>query len=238
MREDVYIKIAYWYHTLGMTQDEIAKRLSFTRQKVNQIINSLVDLGIVNISIQGYERDNIELECQLEDRFGLKQAVIATDYGERDTVLYKVANVAAQYLNDTIRQGDVIGVSWGRTLSEVVNQMVYHKRSDCRVVQLMGAQNIEQKVEKSDEIARNLANKLDCPSNMLYAPVVVEHEMTKQMLRGIRVKSKEELAKRIYLYFDEINQEPVVYHWTYKLNEIRVTEAVETGVKSNDICVS
>ena len=39
MREDVYIKIAYWYYTLGMTQDEIAKRLSFTRQKVNQIIN-------------------------------------------------------------------------------------------------------------------------------------------------------------------------------------------------------
>ncbi len=182
MREDVYIKIAYWYYTLGMTQDEIAKRLSFTRQKVNQIINSLVDLGIVNISIQGYERNNIELECQLEDRFGLKRAVIATDYGERDTVLYKVANVAAQYLNDTIRQGDIIGVSWGRTLSEVVNQMVYHKRSDCQVVQLMGAQNIEQKVEKSDEIARNLANKLDCPSNMLYAPVVVEHKMTKQML--------------------------------------------------------
>lgn len=37
-------------------------------------------------------------------------------------------------------------------------------------------------------------------------------KMTKQMLRGIRVKSKEELAKRIYLYFDEINQEPVVYY--------------------------
>lgn len=63
-------------------------------------------------------------------------------------------------------------------------------------------------------------------------------KMTKQMLRGIRVKSKEELAKRIYLYFDEINQEPVVYHWTYKLDEISVTEAVEAGVKSNDICVS
>ena len=189
MREDVYIKIAYWYYTLGMTQDEIAKRLSFTRQRVNQIINSLVELGIVNITIQGYERDNIELECQLIDRFGLKQTVIASDYGERKTVMYKVANVAAQYLNDTIRQGDIIGVSWGRTLSEVVDQMVYHKRNDCRVVQLMGAQNIEQKVEKSDEIARNLANKLDCSSYMLYAPVVVEHEMTKQMLlkeRSIR----------------------------------------------------
>ena len=63
-------------------------------------------------------------------------------------------------------------------------------------------------------------------------------KMTKQMLRSIRVKSKEELAKRIYLYFDEINQEPVVYHWTYKLDEISVTEAVKAGVKSNDIRVS
>ena len=58
------------------------------------------------------------------------------------------------------------------------------------------------------------------------------------MLRGIRVKSKEELSERIYLYFNEINQEPVVYHWTYKMDEISVTEAVEAGVKSNAICVS
>ena len=63
-------------------------------------------------------------------------------------------------------------------------------------------------------------------------------KMTKQMLRGIRVKSKEELSERIYLYFNEINQEPVVYHWTYKMDEISVTEAVEAGVKSNASCVS
>ena len=40
------------------------------------------------------------------------------------------------------------------------------------------------------------------------------------MLRGIRVNSKEELKKRIYQYFEEINQEPVIYHWTYKLDEV------------------
>ena len=50
-------------------------------------------------------------------------------------------------------------------------------------------------------------------------------KMTKQMLKGIRVKSKEELAERIYLYFDEVNANPVVYHWTYKLDEISVDEA-------------
>lgn len=51
-------------------------------------------------------------------------------------------------------------------------------------------------------------------------------KMTKQMLRGIRVKSKEELADRIYLYFDEINAEPVVFHWKYNLDDIDVSEEV------------
>lgn len=50
-------------------------------------------------------------------------------------------------------------------------------------------------------------------------------KITKQMLKGIRVNSKEELANRIYLYFDEVNREPVVYRWTYKMEEISVGEA-------------
>ncbi len=47
-------------------------------------------------------------------------------------------------------------------------------------------------------------------------------KMTKQMLRGIRVKSKQELIDRIYLYFKEINADPVKYHWKYKMDEITV----------------
>ncbi len=45
-------------------------------------------------------------------------------------------------------------------------------------------------------------------------------KMTKQMLKGIRVHSKDELSERIYRYFDEINADPIVYHWTYKMDEI------------------
>ena len=53
-------------------------------------------------------------------------------------------------------------------------------------------------------------------------------KMAKQMLRGIRVSSKEELADRIYLYFDEVNAEPVVFHWKYKLDDIDVSEDIIT----------
>ena len=50
--------------------------------------------------------------------------------------------------------------------------------------------------------------------------------MTRQMLRGIRVKSKDELANRIYKYFDEVNEEPVVFHWKYNLDDIDISEEV------------
>ena len=53
-------------------------------------------------------------------------------------------------------------------------------------------------------------------------------KMTKQMLKGIRVKSKEELIQRIYSYFDEINAEPVVFHWTWHLDDIDPAETVKT----------
>ena len=45
-------------------------------------------------------------------------------------------------------------------------------------------------------------------------------KMTRQMLTGIRVGSKEELAERIYKYFDEVNAVPVPYKWKYKMDTI------------------
>lgn len=47
-------------------------------------------------------------------------------------------------------------------------------------------------------------------------------KMARQFLKGIRVSSKQELEDRIYKYIEEINENPVVYHWTYKMDEVTV----------------
>jgi transposase len=44
-------------------------------------------------------------------------------------------------------------------------------------------------------------------------------KMAQTMLRGIRVASKQELIARIHLYYDEINADPVIFRWTYKMDE-------------------
>lgn len=47
-------------------------------------------------------------------------------------------------------------------------------------------------------------------------------KMARSFLRGIRVKSKKELKNRILKYLDEVNMDPVVFKWKYKLDEIIV----------------
>ena len=47
-------------------------------------------------------------------------------------------------------------------------------------------------------------------------------KMARSMLRAIRVDSKQELIDRIHLYFAEINADPVIFRWKYKMDEISV----------------
>ena len=55
-------------------------------------------------------------------------------------------------------------------------------------------------------------------------------KMTHQMLRGIRVESKEELSERIYKYFNEVNKVPIVHRWKYRMDEINPNEEVQIGL--------
>ena len=98
--KNLYIKIAHWYYTLGMTQDEIAKRLSFTRQRVNRIISSLRDMGIVTIKVNGYAQGNVAYEGAIEEHFGLKRVIIAESYDGESYYMPSLANTASQYLED------------------------------------------------------------------------------------------------------------------------------------------
>ena len=199
MNRNLYTKIAYWYYVLGLTQDEIAKRLGFTRQKVNQTINNLKKLDVVHITVRGLEEKNIALATALEETYGLKECIVVSNDNEDDDTIYKVSLVAAQYLENVIKNGDIIGVSWGNTLAKIAQQMNFFHKPDCKVVSLIGGLNVTEKISKTDEVARNFANKLDCPSVMLYAPLIVDNAKTKDLLM------KEPHIKQSFDYMQRCN---------------------------------
>jgi hypothetical protein len=47
-------------------------------------------------------------------------------------------------------------------------------------------------------------------------------KMARSMLRAIRVASKQELIDRIHLYFAELNADPVIFRWKYKMEETSI----------------
>lgn len=47
-------------------------------------------------------------------------------------------------------------------------------------------------------------------------------KMTRAFLKSLRVESKDELKRRIEKYLGEVNADPVVFKWKYKLDEVIV----------------
>lgn len=47
-------------------------------------------------------------------------------------------------------------------------------------------------------------------------------KMTRAFFRSLRVGSKDELKQRIEKYLDEVNADPVVFKWKYKMDEIAI----------------
>lgn len=50
-------------------------------------------------------------------------------------------------------------------------------------------------------------------------------KISRSFLSQIRVESKDELKQRIYQEIDQINQEPVIFKWKYKIQEEKVETA-------------
>ena len=58
------------------------------------------------------------MEDALEKKFGLREAIIAPSE-ESERLKNYLAEAAASYLTRTIKDGDIIGVSWGTTLVHI-----------------------------------------------------------------------------------------------------------------------
>lgn len=43
-----YTRVAYYYYKEGSTQEQIAKRMNMSRQRVNRILSACIEYGIVH----------------------------------------------------------------------------------------------------------------------------------------------------------------------------------------------
>lgn len=177
-----YTKVAYYYHKEGMTQEEIAKKMSMSRQRVNRILSECIELGIVQIQIVNINENYLEIETALEQKYQLKGVSVVNNLME-ENIHEDLGNAAGWHLEKYIKDGDVIGFSRGRATSALVNHVPMLRKKNLTVTQLLGSENLDGENVAVDDIVHRFAERLQARATMLYAPVIVQNSELRDSIR-------------------------------------------------------
>lgn len=169
-----YRRVAYYYYKLGLTQEAIAKKLKMSRQRANRIVSACVKMGIVQITIEGLEQCNFELETKLERKYGLKEVRIIDNEVEEE-LIRGLGIEAGNCLKTIINDGDIVGVTRGRTTAEMVENLhvISPTTENLVITQLIGSTKECESQMGVDNLVYRLAEKLHAKAEILYAPVIV-----------------------------------------------------------------
>ena len=131
-------KIAHLYYEAGWTQEKIATSESYTRQTISKALQKAKDRGIIRISVVPEERTGFlrNLARELRTSFGLEDLIIVPGRNLDDTsgediddgVMADIASAAADYLDELLKDGDVLAVSGGKRIMRPVVRYLKPKK--------------------------------------------------------------------------------------------------------------
>jgi deoxyribonucleoside regulator len=193
------IKVANLYYKDGLTQESISKKLKISKYQVNRILKRAVSSGIVQINIIDPASNISNLEEKLEREFNLKRAIVVENDGLSDVELKsKLGQATAEYLLEIIKDGDIIGVSWGTTVNEVINYLPPEINKSVEIVQITGGSHELSVNLNCHDITRRFASKFGVEPHLLYAPSIVDSKRMHDLLIN------ETSIKKTFEYFNKL----------------------------------
>src|SRR5215212_3800983 len=189
-------RAARLYFVEDRSQDDVATVLGTTRSNVSRMLKQARDLGIVEIRIVDPARRDHELELALRDRFPLVDARVLEVAPDTD-VLPGVGRLAVRWLDETLRDGQVVALSWGQTLEAMVQAVDGLSRRDVEVVQLVGGLSSLDSAATGQELVRELSDRMGARHRYLHAPALFgSAEALAMLLRERTIAAALDVAKR------------------------------------------
>ena len=116
----ILVKVANMYYIDNMKQSEIAKKMGVDRTTISKYLKRASEQGIVKITVDNDIYD--ELELAMEKRFGLKEAFVVPKSIDLQVVKQNMGLAGLGLLRRIVEPGQVIGLAWGTSIKELVNQ--------------------------------------------------------------------------------------------------------------------
>lgn len=175
-------KVATLYYRSQLSQLEIARQLGLSRQTVGRLLQRALDSGIVRIEINSDPRYISELELQLEERFGLKEAIVVSASAP-ETVQVETGRAAAEFLERRVRDGDVLGVvSGSTTVYQCARHLKPARLPNLTVVSLTGSAPRSPSPTNFENLGQLVGKALGGKTVLLPAPAFVERAEIKTSL--------------------------------------------------------
>ncbi|GKU82067.1 sugar-binding transcriptional regulator [Niallia sp. NCCP-28] len=192
------VEAAKMYYILDYNQSEIAKKLGISRPTVSRLLQRAKEEGIVQINIVDSSINSEELSNELEQKFNLKKAIVASvPQYESHIIKSHLGVAAAEYLHEIVKDGDIIGVTWGTTLYQVAIDLKQKYVNDVQVVQLKGGVSHSEKSTYASEIMYLFGKAYNTPPMHLPLPVIVDHIVVKKAMETDRhIKHILDLGKK------------------------------------------
>ncbi|MDQ1004433.1 DNA-binding transcriptional regulator LsrR (DeoR family) [Neobacillus niacini] len=177
------VRIANLYYVEGWTQGQIAKKFDVSRPFICRLLQRAKDNGIVEVYIKEESIHTIEMEQQLKHKYRLKDAIVVSTDGLTPEIAKKaIGQAGAYYLSKNLGNTKQLGISWGTTLSELVKEYPFEQREKVNIVPLVGGIGTQHVEIHANQLAYELARKMNGTCSYLYAPAIVETKELKDYL--------------------------------------------------------
>ena len=175
-------RVARQYYLEGVSKVDIADRLGISRFRVARLLDSARDAGMVRIEI-GLPGGSLDaaLSAELCSAFGLRHAFVFNFPDDEEALLrHRLGEAAGQALMDLVTPGDVLGMSWSRTLGALAAALT--QIPPCPIVQLTGAVPPPDGRDLLD-LVRSVARVGGGPAHTFYAPMILDDAQTAAAVR-------------------------------------------------------
>lgn len=174
--QKLMIKIAKMYYEEGVTQTEIAQRMKISRPKISRLMQEAIEQGIVRIEIASTPGDCLDLMLKLQKKFDLVEAIVVNIKGPitYESVSIALGEEAAVYFQRVIKDGDIVGLTWGSALASMVSNLTQEKKPNCLITQLLGGLGDSNNNTHATELVSRAAMALGAKLSLIPAPGVVK----------------------------------------------------------------
>lgn len=180
--QDLLIGIAQGFYYSRNSISELSKKYDISRYYVEKYLDEATNSGLVNISIQAPVARQHDIERQFQQVFPEQNIVIIKDSPSPTGTIDNVFLYAAREIQHSIPDNQVIGLSWGETMFDLIQHFSKTDRPDLIFTQIMGENMKYESKAGSTRMVEMAANRFGAKYQTIVAPLYVFNSETRALL--------------------------------------------------------